>query len=58
MRIRGVGVFEAGALDEARLLRVVDALGPGDHELGAHPGLAPPDVPEDSRVALRLGAGA
>jgi predicted glycoside hydrolase/deacetylase ChbG (UPF0249 family) len=45
--VRGVGVFEAGVLDEARLLRMVDALGPGDHEMGAHPGLAPPDVPED-----------
>ncbi len=46
-RIRGIGLFEAGALDEAALLRLVAALPPGDHELGCHPGEDPGTVPED-----------
>lgn len=40
-RIRGVGTFEAGSLDERRLLSLIDGLPEGDHEIGCHPGLAP-----------------
>lgn len=46
-RVRGWGVYDAGALSEARLLALLDRLPEGDHELGCHPGLNPSDVPEE-----------
>ncbi|GHG62456.1 ChbG/HpnK family deacetylase [Comamonas sp. JC664] len=46
-RVSAGGVFEAGRLDEAALLAVVNALPPGDFELGCHPGEGAPHVPED-----------
>lgn len=46
-RIRSHGVFEAGALDERALLRLLRKLGPGSHEIVCHPGLAPGVVLED-----------
>jgi predicted glycoside hydrolase/deacetylase ChbG (UPF0249 family) len=46
-RVRAVGVFDSGGLDEARLLKVLRRLGAGDWELMCHPGFAPGPVPED-----------
>ncbi|RKG69297.1 ChbG/HpnK family deacetylase, partial [Corallococcus exercitus] len=46
-RVSAGGVFEAGRLDEAALLGVLDALPAGDFELGCHPGEGAPHVPED-----------
>ncbi|WNZ60127.1 hypothetical protein QEG98_29530 [Myxococcus sp. MxC21-1] len=46
-RVSAGGVFEAGMLDEAALLAVVDTLPAGDFELGCHPGEGTPHVPED-----------
>ncbi|WP_426753890.1 ChbG/HpnK family deacetylase [Myxococcus sp. Y35] len=46
-RVSAGGLFEAGRLDESALLAVVDALPPGDFELGCHPGEGAPHVPED-----------
>jgi predicted glycoside hydrolase/deacetylase ChbG (UPF0249 family) len=42
----GLGTFEAGALTEERLLGIISSLGPGDHEIGCHPGETADDVPE------------
>lgn len=47
--VRGIGLHEAGALDEAALLGLIDGLGDGDWELGCHPGARPVVVPEDPR---------
>jgi len=46
-RVRGWGVYDAGALSEARLLALLDGLPDGDHEIGCHPGKDPGDVPEE-----------
>jgi predicted glycoside hydrolase/deacetylase ChbG (UPF0249 family) len=46
-RVRGWGVYDAGALSEERLLALLDRLPDGDHELGCHPGHEPDDVPEE-----------
>jgi predicted glycoside hydrolase/deacetylase ChbG (UPF0249 family) len=46
-RVPAVGVFESGALTEARALRLLRTLGEGPHELVSHPGLAPGAVEED-----------
>jgi predicted glycoside hydrolase/deacetylase ChbG (UPF0249 family) len=43
-RVRAVGVFDSGALDERRLLKLIDRLGDGDWELMCHPGLAPGNI--------------
>lgn len=43
----GIGTFEAGMLDEARLLELLRELKDGDHELGCHPGEWPGTVEED-----------
>jgi predicted glycoside hydrolase/deacetylase ChbG (UPF0249 family) len=45
--LRTAGLFESGALDEAALLEVVDALPDGRWELICHPGHDPGVVPED-----------
>ncbi|RKH46074.1 ChbG/HpnK family deacetylase, partial [Corallococcus sicarius] len=50
------GVFEAGRLDEAALLSVLDALPAGDFELGCHPGEGAPHVPEDPAWRYSWGA--
>jgi len=42
----GLGTFEAGALTEDRLLAIISSLGPGDHEIGCHPGERAQNVPE------------
>lgn len=42
----GVGTFEAGALTEDRLLSMLSRLGPGEWEIGCHPGQRADDVPE------------
>lgn len=47
LRVSAGGVFEAGRLDEAALLSVLDTLPEGDFELGCHPGEGTPHVPED-----------
>jgi predicted glycoside hydrolase/deacetylase ChbG (UPF0249 family) len=48
-RVRAVGVFDSGGLDEARLLKLLSRLGEGEYELMCHPGLAPGAVPEDPK---------
>jgi predicted glycoside hydrolase/deacetylase ChbG (UPF0249 family) len=37
-QLPAIGLFEAGILDERRLLRLLQSLGDGDHEIGCHPG--------------------
>jgi hypothetical protein len=37
-QLGGIGLFEAGVLDEQALLRLLENLSEGDHELGCHPG--------------------
>ena len=44
--VRGLGVQQAGRLDERRLLAALEHVS-GDAELGCHPGLNPGPVPED-----------
>jgi predicted glycoside hydrolase/deacetylase ChbG (UPF0249 family) len=46
-KVRGLGIFEAGVLNEDRLLSLITNLGGGDYELGCHPGHEPDEVPED-----------
>jgi predicted glycoside hydrolase/deacetylase ChbG (UPF0249 family) len=41
-----LGTFEAGALTEHRLLAIISSLGPGNHEIGCHPGERAHNVPE------------
>jgi predicted glycoside hydrolase/deacetylase ChbG (UPF0249 family) len=48
-RVRGWGVFESGRLTVARLVRLLEQLPEGDHEIITHPGLAPGVVAEDPR---------
>ena len=48
-RLAAVGLFEAGRLDEATLLALLDRLPPGDWELSCHPGAREVQVPEDPR---------
>jgi predicted glycoside hydrolase/deacetylase ChbG (UPF0249 family) len=55
-RVSAGGVFEAGRLDEAALLAVLDALPSGDFELGCHPGEGTPHVPEDPAWTYGWGA--
>ncbi len=46
-RIPSYGVYESGALNERRLLRLVSQLGDGLNEIVCHPGLSPGVVRED-----------
>lgn len=46
-RLPARGLFEAGRLDEATLLALLDSLPEGDWELGCHPGAGEVRVPED-----------
>ena len=46
-RVRAHGIFEGGRLTERRLLRLIDSLDEGDHEIVTHPGLEPGVVPQD-----------
>jgi predicted glycoside hydrolase/deacetylase ChbG (UPF0249 family) len=46
-RVRAVGVFESGRLNEKRLLRLISNLREGDNEIVTHPGLNPGSVPQD-----------
>ena len=46
-RVRAWGVFESGRLSVARLVRLLERLPDGDHEIVTHPGLAPGVVAED-----------
>lgn len=46
-RVPAHGVFESGRLNERRLLRLVERLGPGDHEIVCHPGMDPGVVPQE-----------
>lgn len=46
-RISALGVFEAGRLSEARLLRLISKLGEGQYEISCHPGLTPGVVKHD-----------
>lgn len=46
-RVRAHGIFESGRLNERRLLRLIDRLEDGDHEIVTHPGLEPGAVPQD-----------
>lgn len=46
-RVRAHGVFESGVLDQQALVRFLDRLNDGEHELMCHPGLAPDHVPEE-----------
>jgi predicted glycoside hydrolase/deacetylase ChbG (UPF0249 family) len=46
-RVPGWGTAEAGRLDEPTLLGLLEALPEGDVEIGCHPGLGTPDVPEE-----------
>lgn len=36
--LSGLGTFEAGMLNEGRLLAILQRVGDGDHEIGCHPG--------------------
>lgn len=45
--LRSVGVFEAGRLDEKRLIGLLRTLPDGDWEIGCHPGFHPGQVPEE-----------
>lgn len=60
MRVRGVGLFQAGGLSERRMLRLIDRLGEGDWELGCHPGYEPGVVEADPdwRYGWELELGA
>jgi predicted glycoside hydrolase/deacetylase ChbG (UPF0249 family) len=46
-RVPAVGIFESGRLNERRLIRLINGLEPGDHEIVTHPGLSPDVVPQD-----------
>ncbi len=46
-KVRGLGLYQSGALDEQALLGVLAELVDGDQELGCHPGLEAGEVPED-----------
>jgi predicted glycoside hydrolase/deacetylase ChbG (UPF0249 family) len=46
-RLRALGAFASGSLDETRLVRLLDSLGEGDHELLCHPGEDPGAMPEE-----------
>ena len=46
-KVRAVGIYESGTLDLVKLVSLLESLGPGDHELACHPGLAPGVVAED-----------
>jgi predicted glycoside hydrolase/deacetylase ChbG (UPF0249 family) len=46
-RIAAAGVFEAGRLSESRLLRLVEGLSDGQHEIACHPGYEPGVVKHD-----------
>lgn len=46
-RVRAVGVFESGRLNEKRLLRLIRDLREGDNEIVTHPGLEPGKIPQD-----------
>lgn len=46
-RVRAWGVFESGRFTTTRLVRLLEKLPDGDHEVVMHPGLAPGVVPED-----------
>ncbi len=46
-RVRAVGVFESGRLNEKRLLRLIENLRDGDNEIVTHPGLEPGVIPQD-----------
>ena len=54
-RLHASGVFASGALDESRLLRFLDSLGDGDHEIMCHPGESPGTVPEEPTWRYRWG---
>ncbi len=47
LRVPAVGLFEAGSLTEERLVDLLERLGPGDVELGCHPGRDPGAIAED-----------
>lgn len=55
-RVSAGGVFEAGRLDEAALLALLERLPAGDYELGCHPGEGAPHVPEDPEWHYRWQA--
>ncbi|MFL5318639.1 MAG: carbohydrate deacetylase [Myxococcaceae bacterium] len=46
-QLDGNGTFEAGMLDEARLVELIRSLPDGRHEIGCHPGEFPGSVEED-----------
>lgn len=46
-RLPALGVFASGGLDESRLLRTLDSLGEGDHEIFCHAGEDPVFVPQE-----------
>jgi len=45
--LSGLGTFEAGMLNEERLLALLSRLGDGDYEVGCHPGEDVDQVPEE-----------
>lgn len=49
-RIPAHGAFGAGALDEKRLLRLINQLPEGDHEVITHPGMDPGPLKHDPRL--------
>lgn len=46
-RVRAWGVYESGRLTSERLVRLLERLPDGDHEIVTHPGMHPGVVPED-----------
>ncbi|MFL5321459.1 MAG: ChbG/HpnK family deacetylase, partial [Myxococcaceae bacterium] len=46
-QLDGNGTFEAGMMDEARLVELIRSLPGGRHEIGCHPGEHPGSVQED-----------
>lgn len=46
-RVPALGVFESGRLTERRLLRLIENLEDGEHEIVCHPGLKPGVIAQD-----------
>jgi chitin disaccharide deacetylase len=49
--VNAVGVFDSGALDEGRLVKLLGRLPDGDWELMCHPGIAPEQDDADWQYA-------
>ncbi len=50
------GLYDGGSLDRPALLRLIEGLSDGDHEIGCHPGRGVQGVPEDPEWRYRWDA--